>query len=104
MSSFLNGASPTRQAMERESDIEAGPASLRSADLDDGDLSDPFDIARTKNASIERLRRWRVRFLSSDLYSYFLMLLFCFTSACALVFLLHVSMFLNCLSHLILLW
>ncbi|WVZ19262.1 hypothetical protein V8G54_006584 [Vigna mungo] len=60
MSSFLNGASPMRQAAEteRESDIEAGPAT-RSSDLDDGDLSDPFDIARTKNASVERLRRWR---------------------------------------------
>ncbi|CAJ1975835.1 unnamed protein product [Sphenostylis stenocarpa] len=57
MSSFLNGASP-RQQME-ESDIEAGPSTRRSADLDDGDFSDPFDIARTKNASIERLRRWR---------------------------------------------
>ena len=61
MSSFLNGASPVRQVAE--SDIEAGPATRRSTDLDDGDLSDPFDIARTKNASIERLRRWRVRFL-----------------------------------------
>ncbi|ESW10749.1 hypothetical protein PHAVU_009G234600 [Phaseolus vulgaris] len=57
MSSFLNGASPMRQAAE--SDIEAGPATRRSIDLDSGDLSDPFDIARTKNASIERLRRWR---------------------------------------------
>ncbi|BAT80110.1 hypothetical protein LR48_Vigan04g007200 [Vigna angularis] len=61
MSSFLNGASPMQQAAEteRESDIEAGPTTHRSTDLDDGDLSDPFDIARTKNASIERLRRWR---------------------------------------------
>jgi len=64
MSSFVNGASPMRQAVaERESDIEAGPATHRSTDLEDGDLSDPFDIARTKNASIERLRRWRVCFL-----------------------------------------
>ncbi|KAK7411963.1 hypothetical protein VNO78_03408 [Psophocarpus tetragonolobus] len=55
--SFLNGSSPRRLAAE--SDIEAGHSSRRSADLDDGDFSDPFDIARTKNASIERLRRWR---------------------------------------------
>ncbi|XP_029127220.1 calcium-transporting ATPase 8, plasma membrane-type isoform X2 [Cajanus cajan] len=55
--SFLNGSSPRRHAAE--SDIEAGPSARRSADLDDGDFSDPFDIARTKNASIERLRRWR---------------------------------------------
>ncbi|KAK7329119.1 hypothetical protein VNO77_23265 [Canavalia gladiata] len=55
--SFLNGSSPRRQAAEN--DIEAGPAARRSTDLDDGDFSDPFDIARTKNASIERLRRWR---------------------------------------------
>ncbi|TKY72778.1 Calcium-transporting ATPase 8 [Spatholobus suberectus] len=55
--SFPNGSSPRRQAAE--GDIEAGPSTRRSADLDDGDSSDPFDIARTKNASIERLRRWR---------------------------------------------
>ncbi|XP_027353594.1 calcium-transporting ATPase 8, plasma membrane-type-like [Abrus precatorius] len=56
--SFLNGSSPRRHAAEN--DLEAGPATRRSADIDDpGDFSDPFDIARTKNASIERLRRWR---------------------------------------------
>ncbi|KAJ1439835.1 P-type ATPase [Sesbania bispinosa] len=55
--SFLNGSSPRRPAAEN--DIEAGPASRRSSDVDDSDFSSPFDIARTKNASIERLRRWR---------------------------------------------
>ncbi|KAL2340511.1 hypothetical protein Fmac_008451 [Flemingia macrophylla] len=55
--SFLNGTSPLQPAAE--SDIEAGPPTLLSADLDEGNVSDPFDIARTKNASIERLRRWR---------------------------------------------
>ncbi|KAG4381518.1 hypothetical protein GLYMA_15G167500v4 [Glycine max] len=54
--SFLNASSPRYAA---ESDIEAGTSARRSADLDDGDFSDPFDIARTKNASVERLRRWR---------------------------------------------
>lgn len=59
--SFLNGSSPRRTSAEN--DIEAGPLSRRSSDVDDGDISDPFDIARTKHASIDRLRRWRVRFL-----------------------------------------
>ncbi|KAF7806692.1 calcium-transporting ATPase 8, plasma membrane-type-like [Senna tora] len=50
--SFLKG-SPRRQ-----NDIEAG--SSRSGDFDDGEgSSDPFDITSTKNASIERLKRWR---------------------------------------------
>lgn len=57
--SFPNGSSPRRRA-PLETDIEAATSSRRSAELDDGDFSDPFDIARTKNASIERLRRWRV--------------------------------------------
>ena len=62
MSSFQNGSSP-RSRNAAESDIEAGTSARRSDDLDGGDFSDPFDIARTKNASVERLRRWRVRFL-----------------------------------------
>ncbi|KAI9112510.1 hypothetical protein K1719_016433 [Acacia pycnantha] len=42
----------------RPNDIEAG--NNRSVDFDDGEgSSDPFDISSTKNASIERLRRWR---------------------------------------------
>lgn len=28
----------------------------------DDEFSDPFDIANTKNASVQTLRRWRVRF------------------------------------------
>lgn len=40
-------------------DIEAGNSSF--GDCDDGDSSsDPFGITRTKNAPIERLKRWRV--------------------------------------------
>ncbi|KAH1232142.1 Calcium-transporting ATPase 8, plasma membrane-type [Glycine max] len=58
MSSFQNGSSP-RSRNAAESDIEAGTSARRSDDLDGGNFSDPFDIARTKNASVERLRRWR---------------------------------------------
>ncbi|GMN55257.1 hypothetical protein TIFTF001_024369 [Ficus carica] len=50
--------SPCRR---QTNDLEAG-ASSRSGDFDDDDddVSSPFDIPNTKNASIERLRRWRV--------------------------------------------
>lgn len=42
-----------------ESDIEAG--SSRHGDHEDGESSsDPFVIPRTKDAPIERLKRWRV--------------------------------------------
>ncbi|QCD80324.1 Ca2+-transporting ATPase [Vigna unguiculata] len=38
-------------------DVEAGPP---TDDFDDGDFSaDPFDVTRTKNAPVQRLRRWR---------------------------------------------
>lgn len=57
--SYANG-SPHRPPLP-DTDLEAGPPTARSGDFDDGDVSDPFDITRTKNASIERLRRWRVR-------------------------------------------
>ncbi|GAU40189.1 hypothetical protein TSUD_374970 [Trifolium subterraneum] len=58
--SFLNGSSPRRTPPPENTDIEAGPLSRRSSDVDDdGNFSDPFDIARTKHASIDRLRRWR---------------------------------------------
>ncbi|KAK2395507.1 calcium-transporting ATPase 8, plasma membrane-type [Trifolium repens] len=58
--SFLNGSSPRRTPTPENTDIEAGPLSRRSSDVDDdGNFSDPFDIARTKHASIDRLRRWR---------------------------------------------
>ncbi|XP_072072474.1 calcium-transporting ATPase 10, plasma membrane-type-like [Arachis hypogaea] len=55
--SYANG-SPHRPPLP-DTDLEAGPPTARSGDFDDGDVSDPFDITRTKNASIERLRRWR---------------------------------------------
>ncbi|KAF5456411.1 hypothetical protein F2P56_025900 [Juglans regia] len=44
----------------RDNDMEAGP-SRSGVGMNDGDgsSSDPFDITSTKNASIERLRRWR---------------------------------------------
>lgn len=43
----------------RQSDLEAGSSS--SADFEDRDSSsNPFGITRTKNAPVERLRRWRV--------------------------------------------
>ncbi|KAG4932376.1 hypothetical protein JHK87_046378 [Glycine soja] len=41
-------------------DLEAGSPASFSADFDDGDVSaDPFDVTRTKNAPVQRLRRWR---------------------------------------------
>ncbi|TYH56513.1 hypothetical protein ES332_D08G024700v1 [Gossypium tomentosum] len=55
MSSIFKG-SPYR----RPNDLEAG--SSRSAHSDDEDhesFADPFDITSTKNAPIDRLRRWR---------------------------------------------
>jgi len=55
-------------------DVEAGPP---TDDFDDGDFSaDPFDVTRTKNAPVQRLRRWRVRvdIISNSLYCcYYLM-------------------------------
>ncbi|KAE9587701.1 putative calcium-transporting ATPase [Lupinus albus] len=54
---FANGSSPRRR--RPENDIEAGIASNRSGDFSDSDLADPFDITSTKNASFERLKRWR---------------------------------------------
>ena len=55
--SFSKG-SPGSQTPQ---DIEAGSRASFSADFDDGDFSaDPFDVPRTKNAPVQRLRRWRV--------------------------------------------
>ncbi|CAL0320306.1 unnamed protein product [Lupinus luteus] len=54
---FANGSSPRRR--RPENDIEAGYARNRSGEFGDADFGDPFDITRTKNASVERLRRWR---------------------------------------------
>lgn len=54
----MNGSSPHRNPPPPpENDIEAGPLSRRNSDVDDD--GDVFDIARTKHASIDRLRRWR---------------------------------------------
>ncbi|KHN22652.1 calcium-transporting ATPase 8, plasma membrane-type-like isoform X1 [Glycine soja] len=54
--SFSKG-SPGSQTPQ---DIEAGSRASFSADFDDGDFSaDPFDVPRTKNAPVQRLRRWR---------------------------------------------
>ncbi|KAJ1433430.1 P-type ATPase [Sesbania bispinosa] len=45
---------------QTQRDLEAGSPSSSSPDFDGGeDNSDPFDITRTKNASIQRLKRWR---------------------------------------------
>lgn len=53
--SNMHNESPYR----RQNDLEAGGSS-RSLDSEIHDeLSDPFDITRTKHASVERLRRWR---------------------------------------------
>lgn len=45
-------------------DVEAGPSKdnddLKNHLDPDDDASDPFDIAHTKNASVETLKRWRV--------------------------------------------
>jgi hypothetical protein len=44
-------------------DLETGSANAnaRSSDLvGEDNTSDPFDISRTKNASTQRLNRWRV--------------------------------------------
>lgn len=55
-----------------EGDLEAGKADVAGAnanenggcaddDDDDDGFSDPFDIANTKTASVQALKRWRVR-------------------------------------------
>ncbi|XP_027333647.1 calcium-transporting ATPase 10, plasma membrane-type-like isoform X1 [Abrus precatorius] len=45
---------------ETQRDVEVGSPTSCSAGFDDGDYSsDPFDISRTKNAPVQRLRRWR---------------------------------------------
>ncbi|GAV59710.1 E1-E2_ATPase domain-containing protein/Cation_ATPase_C domain-containing protein/Cation_ATPase_N domain-containing protein/Hydrolase domain-containing protein/CaATP_NAI domain-containing protein [Cephalotus follicularis] len=54
MSSMFLG-SPYR----RRRDLEAGSSRSDSFDNDEDLSSSPFDIASTKNASVDRLRRWR---------------------------------------------
>lgn len=63
---FVNGspsaAAPPAAAAgnDHEHDLEAGAASgLAPQEVE---FVDPFDIANTKNAPIESLKRWRVRF------------------------------------------
>ncbi|XP_074281131.1 calcium-transporting ATPase 10, plasma membrane-type-like isoform X2 [Silene latifolia] len=41
------------------SDLEHGPTAVDDTDTDGDDEFNPFDIVRTKNAPIDRLRRWR---------------------------------------------
>ncbi|KAG5242859.1 calcium-transporting ATPase 10, plasma membrane-type [Salix suchowensis] len=49
-------SSPYRR---RRDDVEAGGSRSTDFDSADGDSSGTFDIPSTKNASIDRLRRWR---------------------------------------------
>lgn len=55
MSSLFKGGSPHRQRQ----DLEAGSSRSPHSDNPDGYSSSPFYIARTKDASVERLKRWR---------------------------------------------
>ena len=49
---------------DHHADMEAGKQGLEDSDteldIDDAVSTDPFDIANTKNAPRETLRRWRV--------------------------------------------
>lgn len=60
---FVNAspvAAPAAAGNDHEHDVEAGGvAGLAPQEVE---FVDPFDIANTKNASIESLKRWRVRF------------------------------------------
>lgn len=58
----------------RNHDVEAG--SNRSGE-DEESPSSVFEITRTKHASVERLRRWRVRMLSLSLLLLFLFHFWC---------------------------
>ena len=51
---------PPQSPYGRRTDVESG--SSNSGDVDDDDSSNPFEIRTTKHASVDRLRRWRVRF------------------------------------------
>lgn len=53
---------PKLSSLPDFSDPEVGVASQQyEVDYDDDDISDgPFDIANTKNAPVEALRRWRI--------------------------------------------
>lgn len=60
------GPSDTMQ-LNNHTDLEVGSSHLNADGADD--FSDPFDIANTKNASFQALKRWRVRLSSA--YSLF---------------------------------
>jgi hypothetical protein len=68
--SFFKG-SPYRRHTN-DNDVEAGGSrpggDLNKDDEESSSYGSPFDITSTKNASIARLRRWRVRFHSHSLY------------------------------------
>ncbi|KAF5206860.1 Calcium-transporting ATPase 10, plasma membrane-type [Thalictrum thalictroides] len=51
-----NGSSPYHR---QPYDVEAGVSRVKDENEDDETSDDPFNIANTKNAPIERLRRWR---------------------------------------------
>lgn len=54
-------------------DVEAGPAAgggMVGGDNDDPGHFDPFYIATTKNASVQTLKRWRVRFDAPSIIGY----------------------------------
>jgi Ca2+-transporting ATPase len=56
-----NGLLPSSASPRKTDDLEVGqPIKEFELDDDDDDDDDPFDIAHTKNAPLEILRRWRV--------------------------------------------
>lgn len=62
---------------QTQRDLESGSPNSRSADFDGEDYSsDPFEISRTKNASVQRLKRWRV--CANSLTFLLLLSFFCF--------------------------
>jgi Ca2+-transporting ATPase len=54
-----NGLLPSSASPRKTDDLEVGQP-IKEFELDDDDDDDPFDIAHTKNAPLEILRRWRV--------------------------------------------
>ncbi|GAB2219095.1 hypothetical protein Droror1_Dr00006723 [Drosera rotundifolia] len=55
----FKGSPYRRRGFDIES-VDAGGSGERQDDGDDVFSDSPFDIRSTKNASIERLKRWRV--------------------------------------------
>ncbi|XP_061985063.1 calcium-transporting ATPase 9, plasma membrane-type-like isoform X2 [Populus nigra] len=53
-----NGLLPSSASPRKTDDLEVGQP-IKEFELDDDDDDDPFDIAHTKNAPLEILRRWR---------------------------------------------